>query len=85
VPGPPPLVDGWPGLLTPMGNRGFIMLPSPMHRLLRAPAKLVEQATHMLWMIGNAKFQIDDGGDPTAGPELSAEAIGRGTPMQQRG
>jgi hypothetical protein len=36
-------------------------------------------------VIGDAKFQADDGGDPTAGPELSAKAIGGRTSVQQRG
>ena len=43
----------------------------------------VEQAAYMTRMIGDAKFQANDGRDPRAGPELSAEAIGCGTALQQ--
>jgi hypothetical protein len=39
----------------------------------------------MTRVIGDTKFQVDDGGAPRAGPELSAEAIGRGTSLQQLG
>jgi hypothetical protein len=36
-------------------------------------------------MIGEAKFQAEDGGDARAGPEFSAKAVGGGAPMQQGG
>jgi hypothetical protein len=36
-------------------------------------------------VISDPKCQADDGGDPRAGPELSAEAIGHGPAMQQLG
>jgi hypothetical protein len=39
----------------------------------------------MTRMVADAQFQADDGGDPPAGPELSTEAIGCGTAMQQPG
>jgi hypothetical protein len=39
----------------------------------------------MTRVIGDTKFQTDDGGDPTAGPEFSAKAVGGRTAMQQLG
>ena len=39
----------------------------------------------MTWMIGDTQFQADDGGNPTAGPQLAAEAIGFGAALQQSG
>jgi hypothetical protein len=39
----------------------------------------------MTRMVGDAEFQADDGRAPGASPELSAEAIGSGTSMQQLG
>jgi hypothetical protein len=39
----------------------------------------------MAWMIGDTKFQADDGGDSTAGPQFSAKAVGGGALMQQGG
>ena len=52
---------------------------------LRAPTQRVESATHMARMRGETEFQADDGGDPRAGPELAAAAIGSGTSMQELG
>jgi hypothetical protein len=39
----------------------------------------------MTRMIGDAKLQADDGGDPRAGPEIAAKAIGGGTSVQEGG
>ncbi len=39
----------------------------------------------MPWMIGDTKLQADDGGDPTAGPEFPAKAVGGGASLQQCG
>jgi hypothetical protein len=39
----------------------------------------------MTGVIRDAEFPADDGGDPTAGPELSAKAIGSRTSVQQLG
>ena len=39
----------------------------------------------MTRVIGDAKFQADDSGDPCTGPELAAEAISSGASLQQRG
>ena len=36
-------------------------------------------------MVGDAKLQANDGGDPSAGPELAPEAIGFGTTVQEVG
>ena len=36
-------------------------------------------------MVGDAKFQVDHRGDPSAGPDLPPEAIGFGAPVQQVG
>jgi hypothetical protein len=45
----------------------------------------VEQAAHMTWVIGDAEFQADDGGDARPGPQLATKAIGDGPSLQQRG
>ncbi len=36
-------------------------------------------------MVGEAKFQVDHRGDPSAGPDLPPEAIGFGATVQQVG
>lgn len=39
----------------------------------------------MTWMVGDPQLQADDGGNPTAGPQLAAEAIGFWAALQQSG
>jgi len=39
----------------------------------------------MTGMIGDAEFQADDGGDASAGPQRSTEAVGYGPSVQQLG
>jgi hypothetical protein len=45
----------------------------------------LEYAAHMPWMIGDAKFQADDGGNARTGPQLATKAVGYGPAMQQLG
>jgi hypothetical protein len=83
--GSAPPFDGQPRMLSPPSHRGFVALPGTPGRLLRAPVKGVEQPTYLPRVRGNAKFQTDEGGAPTAGPELSAKAVGGRTSVQQCG
>jgi hypothetical protein len=78
--GPTPLLEGRPGVVAPPRHSGFVALAGAPGGFLRAPTKHVEQAAAMTWVIRNAKFQADDGGDSRAGPKFSAEAISRRYP-----
>jgi len=73
------------GPLAPPGNRRLVALAGPPGRLLRAPPEGLAEAADMTGMIGDAKFQANDGGDASTGPQLSTEAIGHGPSMQQLG
>jgi hypothetical protein len=36
-------------------------------------------------MIGDAKLQLNHGGDPSTGPDLPSKAVGFGSTVQERG
>lgn len=53
--------------------------------LLRAPPDGLAQAADMARVVPDAERQLNEGGDPAAGPDLPPEAIGFGPVVQQLG
>ena len=68
-----------------MGNGRFVALAGTPSGLLQTPAHRLEQATDMARVVGDAKLQPNDRGDPSAGPDLPSKAIGFGAAVQEFG
>ena len=68
-----------------MGNRRVVALAGSPGRLLRAPVDGLAETADMTGMVGNPIFELNHGGEPPTGPELSPKAIGFGPPLQERG
>lgn len=77
--------DGRPCLLPPARNGRFVTLARPSCKFLWAPTPPFAYATHMDGMVGHATLQVNHRGNPAAGPDLPAEAIGFGASVPKVG
>ena len=62
--------------LSPVDNTGFIALPGTANGLLRTPGGGFQQSAKMVWMVRDAKLQMDYHSDASTGPELAPKTIG---------
>jgi hypothetical protein len=76
---------GWPALAPPRGAGGRVALGGARARVLDALADGMPQPTDVGGMGGDAKRAADDGGDPPAGPDRAAEAVGLCPALPQGG
>src|SRR5205823_5895938 len=54
----------------------FVPLQGPSVRYLGRPAQFLEQAPDVGLVVADAELVLDDPGDASASPDLSAEAVG---------
>jgi hypothetical protein len=80
-----PPFEGGPCVFPPAGNGRLVALPRPPCGLLPAPPQRLQQTADMAGMIPDTPRQVDDCGNPSAGPKLSSKPVGFGTALQELG
>lgn len=83
--GPPPLFDRRPDLVAPAGDGRLVALAGTSHGLWRTPADGLEETADMGGVIDDAKRHPYHLGHPFPGPDLAAETLGLGAPVQEGG
>ena len=65
----------------PVGNCRVVALAGAARRLLRTPPERLAQAADVTRVVQDAKGELNDGGNPAAGPQLASEAVGFGATL----